>query len=400
MPALAREMYVSEILDVTRRYLSDGLTPSRLGALWKQVDYGDYAAAWELSEEMEGKDAHLQDVASRRREAVTALDWSIEADARANDQDAAKATADFCQRTLDNLSTFAETLEHLALAVGPGVSVAELVWHHGALVETVDVPGTRLNDGPDGKGVWLTTDDDPLYGIKTETPKFIVHKPNSRAGFPLRVTLTRAAATLFVLKHFNLAAWSSFVDVYGMPLRIARITGTPMAGEHVKVEEMLQKMATDTYGIFSDKVDVQFLEAARQSQPYEGFVEWIESKMTVLYLGQTLTTTQGSVGSLALGKVHENVRASITRSDIQHEARTIRRQLLEPMCRFQWPNQSVPVPHFWRRVAEDKDLDEQRLALEKLRFAREIGLPIDEAQYYDLLKLPVPSEGTGARVET
>jgi phage gp29-like protein len=217
----------SQRLDSWRRYLTDDPTPSQFSALLKQVDDGDLAAMVELNEEMEGKDAHLQNVAARRREALTALDWTITPDTSAVDQAKAKKAAEFCDQQLLALKSFPETLEHLADAIGPGIAVTELMWHRGRIADTNDVPGHRLlGDIFDQRpGVWIETEDEPVTGIKARPLKYIVHTPNSRAGFPLRVTPTRANAYLWLIKHYCISDWTSFTETYGQPVRVATYEG-------------------------------------------------------------------------------------------------------------------------------------------------------------------------------
>lgn len=389
--SLPRYTKYSSIHDAYRRYLTDSPTAASLSTTLRSIDDGDVAAMVEISEEIEAKDAHVQGVASRRRESVTALDWSIVPDTSTQDDEAAVEAAEYCQRELTNLRTWPDTLDHLATAIGPGVAVSELVWHRGRLVETVDVPGHRLTGNTSkGTGVFVLTDEHPTWGIKAVSPSFITYTPNARAGFPLRVTITRANAYLWLIKHFAVSDWTAFCEVYGQPIRVAKATEAPSSEARDAAIDMLKNMASDCWAFFPEGVEVEFLEAARTNQPYEGIIDWIERKQAILWLGQTLTTEPDSVGSLALGKVHDNVRASITLSDLQAEARMIRDQVLRPMVRLRWPGQLIAVPMFKRKIVGDTNLDERRARLDELRFAREVGLQLDPEWLYAELNIPAP----------
>ena len=386
----------SRHLDTNRRYLTDDPTPAKIAGYLRDVDNGDVGAMLEMDQEMRAKDSHLQGVASRRREAVTALDWEIVPDTATEDTDGSRETADYCQRHLAGVQTFEDTLLHLQEGVPPGIAAVELVWHRGELAETIDVAGHRLMSDPYvGPGFRIETDEEMVDGVPIAGSGFILFTPNASAGFPLHVTMTRAGAWLWVLKHFAIADWSGFAEQFGSPWRMATLASTANDDQISKVEDMLAQMSADTYGVFSEGVDVKFLEAARNSQPYEGMVDWIEAKQAVLYLGQTLTTEQGSVGSLALGQVHENVRASITLSDIKNEARVIREQVLRYMVRFHFPNRNLPIPHFKRVIADDVNVDVQRLKMEQIRMATELQLPIDKDFLYDGLNIERPKGDEG-----
>ncbi len=390
----------SNALDAWRRYLTNAPTASGIAATLQSVDQGDIAAMCELQQEMEAKDAHLLGMASRRRESLTALEWSIIPDRSTDDEDAALESAEYCQRVLAGISTWDDTLIHLSHATGPGVAATELLWSEGQLVDTVDVPGHRLMSNPSkSTRIHVETQDHPVEGVPMYSPGFIVHIPNKLAGFPMRVTLTRATAFLWILKHFACSDWAAFSEVYGQPIRMGTYEQEPTQEDRDTAIHMLKNMGSDCWGVFPAGIKLELLEAARSNQPYEAIINWIEAKQSILWLGQTLTTEPGAVGSLALGRVHENVRASITLSDIQAEARTIREQVLRPMTRLRWPQQNKPVPHFKRAVAEDANVELRRLRLDELRFAREANLSIDPNWMYEELNIPQPTQTDESETE-
>lgn len=377
--------------DTSRRYLTDAPDPDTLASTLRAIDDGDIAAAVELNEEMEAKDAHLQGVAEIRRLALTSLPWSIIPNPSSPNVEAAEAAAQFAQETLEGVMGWDDGLSHLATAIGPGIAVLELVWNRGRLVEVVAVPGHRLTGGStDNEHIYVLTEEDPIDGIRASNPKFLVFTPQTRAGFPLRVTITRAQAPLWLFKHFSRADWSAFNEIFGMPLRIATAAQGATTSEIDDAQAMLRDMGSDTWAVFGENIKVELMEAARGVQPFGDMIEWIEKKQSILYLGQTLTTEPGNVGSLALGRVHDSVRAGLTLSDIKLEANAIQGQILKWMIHFRWPTQNVPVPKFARAPAEARNLDADRIALDQLRFLREAGLPVDSEQVYERLGWQAP----------
>jgi len=93
----------SQYLDNNWRYLTDLPSVEKFAGYLKSADDGDIGAMVELNDEMEAKDAHLQAMASRRREALTALDWEIVPDEKTPDKNTAKAAADFVQEEFDRV---------------------------------------------------------------------------------------------------------------------------------------------------------------------------------------------------------------------------------------------------------------------------------------------------------
>src|SRR3990170_4564640 len=120
--------------DSVRDYPSAGLTPSRLAAIFKEADDGSLSTAMELFEQMEEKDAHLFSIANTRRLALTGLDWQVVSASEARDgvdRNMAEETAAYCREALTGMETFEEALQHLSLAIGRNISVAEIVWDGG-----------------------------------------------------------------------------------------------------------------------------------------------------------------------------------------------------------------------------------------------------------------------------
>jgi phage gp29-like protein len=264
----------------------------------------------------------------------------------------------------------------------------------------VIVPGDRFTAPTSGKpDVRVVTDDELVEGIPAYSPKFVVHTPHLRSGYQMRVTLIRATAWLWCIKHYAIADWAAFSERFGAPWRDVTYEGSITPEERTQTEAAIRDMGNDAYFIHSNKLTMSLLEANRASQPFNDLVQLCDNKMSIGWLGQTLTTEQQTVGSLALGQVHDNVRASITLSDMEQEEETIREQLLTPMCRFRWPDipfQKLPIPHFRRRKADTRDLDADRVMLEKLAYMRDRNLPVDDEFVYESLGIPVPKEDEGS----
>jgi len=385
--------------DAGRGYVSDSPTVTKFVGLVRNADDGDVGALMELGEEIIAKDAHWQGVVNTRLNAVTALEWEIVADTSVESQQMlADRSAEIVEAELRQCPTFEDTLRHLAEAVIPNMAVTELVWqlddaNSPALIATNDVPGHRLVSVPsDGPNIRIRTDDNLNPGITTPPGKFIVYTPNAQAGFPLRVSILRAQIWMYLVKHFVTADWAAFAEVFGAPHRMAVADENVINEVRTEVEKALQNLSADGYGIMPKGVDFKYLEASRGTQPYEALLDRIDKKQSILVLGQTLTTDTGGVGSLALGKVHDSVRTDILVSDLRNEAAMLRKQLIAPIVALRMPGRDVPLPHFRRKVIEEKNLDAARLDLDKLRLATELGLPVDDDVKYELLGIAKPVE--------
>jgi phage gp29-like protein len=387
-----RVVNYSRLHDDNRDYVTDSPTAARFATILQNIDDGDLCEMMQLNEEMESKDAHLFGVASTRRRALTALDWEIVADETAEDKVLANEAAAFVEQQLRKIDTFEGTLEHLSTAIGPNLAAVELIWENSALVETVDIPGHRLNQEPgSGPEILVVTDDNLYPGEPMPAGKFIIYTPETQAGLPFRRTMMRAVAWLYLLKHFARADWAAFSEIYGIPFRVGRYDALLDDDSRTNVANMLRDMSADGWALLPNEVELEFHSVAASGSPHNDLIDWLERKQSILYLGQTLTTENtNTTGSLSLGKVHDNVRTDLLLSDMKSEARILRSSLFKWMTMLGFPNKDAPVPHFKRKVIESKNIEEARLRMDQLAMARERGLMVDDDFLYETLDIPKP----------
>lgn len=388
----------AEAFDRWRDYPADGLTPSQLVSILRAADEGAVDQAMALYEQMEEKDAHLYAVANKRRLALTGLKWQVVSAAEVRqgvDRAAADEAAAFCREMLNEINQFGEVLQHLSLAFGRNVAVAENVWEARGdrlqLVEIVPVSFDRLTFDDLGK-VRILTKDEPVHGIALEPNKFVVHTPQTVSGHPMRGGLLRVSALAYLGKHFSMKDWMVFAEVFGMPVRIARYEPSATPEEKRELLTMLQSLGSDAAGVFSKAVELDMIEAKQGGSlpPFERLCEFFNREMSKAWLGETLTTdVTGSRSSLAAARVHNEIRLDLRRDDITREGRTLRRDVLGPMTRMEFgPN--VPVPFFQRQLHPPRDLRELAEVLSTA--VHDLGMKVPVRWAHDALGLPEANE--------
>ncbi len=377
--------------DTWRDYPSSNLKPRRLLTILREADAGSLSAAMQLYEEMEEKDPHLYAVANTRRLAVTGLDWTIRPDTRVARRDLAERTADYCRDVLTRIDSFDQALQHLSLATGRNIAVAELVWGESdetlTLTDIVPIDFTRIVldelDRPR-----ILTDDAPFDGIELAPDKFVVHTPQCTSGHPARGGLLRVTALIYLAKNLALKDWMIFAEIFGMPVRIARYEPSASPDEKRELLNMLESLGSNAAGIFSRAVDLQIVEASRgtQSPPYEKLIDFLNREMSKAWLGQTLTTdTTGTRGTFAASSVHEQVRKDVLADDLRKEARTIRRDILTPLVKFRF-GADAPVPRFVRHISR---ADSAQELVELLSVAvNDLGISVPEKWVRESLGIP------------
>jgi phage gp29-like protein len=385
--------------DTVRDYPSAGLTPSRLLAILKEADDGSLSAPMQLFEEMEEKDAHLYAVAHTRRLALTGLEWQVISAADVLDgvdRGAADETAAYCRELLVGLEAFDDVLQHLSLAVGRNIAIAEVIWDvaGGELrpVDLVPIDFTRiLFDEVDRPRI--LTEDKPRDGIELQPNKFIVHTPHSVSGHPQRGGLLRVTAMVYLAKNMALKDWMIFAEVFGMPVRIARYEPNATAEEKRELLTMLESLGSNAAGIFSRAVELQVIEANRGSPgpPYRHLVEFLNREMSKVWLGQTLTTDTTEQGSsFAATRVHEMVRQDVLADDIRKEARTIRRDLLGSITRLRF-GPDAPVPYFRRKLKQPADTTQLANVLDVA--VNRLGVSVPLGWAHEALGIPQAAGG-------
>jgi phage gp29-like protein len=102
---------------------------------------------------------------------------------------------------------------------------------------------------------------------------------------------------------------------------------------------------------------VELLEAKRAGafDTYESLARYMDEDIAVAVFGETLTTSAGSKGSQALGKVHDGVRLELIRADADLLSDTLNGGLVRWIVELNLPG--YPVPRLWWDVSEPEDLN-------------------------------------------
>lgn len=392
-PRSDRMIEHSLVYDSYPRYVTDSPSPSKFAALLKRVDSGELSDLCLLQQEMERKSDQFAGVVQTRRNAVTALEWRIEPEINEDEEGAfAKEVADYIGDKLATLKNWSTALRHLSEAIGPNLAVIELIWEKAELVDLVIVPCTRLVSHPfTNTGVSIRTDDQYMGWPTEDFPgKFIVYVPNARGGFPFRTTLTHASVGAYLMIHFSRVDWLAFSEAYGSATRVVNYDDDVVDMDRDTLIKYANEGGADAAIVMPKGATLEFMQAVGTGETYQKQLDYADSKLAILWLGQTLTTDVGGVGSFAAAKVHDNVRGDLLASDLQSEASCIREQLIRPMVELRYPGKSAPIPCFKRKTYKQRDIEAERLTLDQLRFAREGGIRIDEDVIYEKLNLPRP----------
>lgn len=394
-PASGQVVVTDPRLDSLRSALSDNLNFVSLRSKLRAAAAGELGQGLQLFDEMQQKDAVLHCVADVRRKALSGLGWQIVSAADVEDvgeRNLADEAAAFVRETLGRLEEFDEALEHLASAVCSNLAVVELVWENLNLVDLVRVPSWRLRQDINEPGVVRVVAGDDAVGIPTNSAKWVTHVPDRSSGYPLSVSLLQAQSFVYLTKMLAIADWVVFCEVFGMPIRVARYQPGATPEEKTELGEMMEKLGSKAYGVFSQAVSLELVESSqRGTTPFKDLTEWCDRTQAKLFLaGNLVVDTTGGTGTHAAAAVQDEVRESLRDDDIKRESRTIRRQLIAPLCAFKFGGRDVPLPHFQREKPEVVDRMQEA---QVIRLALEAGAPVPKGWALQRLDIPETQEG-------
>lgn len=389
---------VASVRDTWYAYPSHGLTPQRLATILQEADAGDPTRQAELFGEMLERDGKLGSLFQTRKLAVQGLAWEIQP---ADDSAEATRAADFAREQLQGLA-LDEALAQLLDAVAYGYAGLEIGWQLAGrtvvIQELHPVELRRLTWLPRGSAPLpaaprLLTDAEPIYGQELPPWKFVVHRYRARSGSVLRAGLMRTCAWMYLFKHYTFKDWVAFAEVYGMPLRLGKYQPGASKEDREALLAAVRAIGHDAAGIISASTEIEFIQAAQRMGPelYERLIEITNKEMALAVLGQTLTSEVGSVGSLAAGKVHEQVRQDLVRADAKAVGGTMRHHLLRPLVGFNlgW---DVPVPQFVFVIEEPADLKTESEVITNLVEAG-FGRAIPLAHVHERFHIRRPAAG-------
>lgn len=369
------------------RYLGD--TQPDPNDYFGKMDSGSCSA--DQVETMETEDIGLFGLMQTRKLAVVGLDREITGD---------DAVADFVRDVFSGIPDFAGVIYDALDAIPAGWSVTELVWgRNGERWVIKDLlsryPGKFVFSHPDWK-LRLLTESEPSNGVDVHPHKFAVLTYGEKWGDRYGRALYQKVYWYWYMKKHSVKFWAIFSEKHGMPPVTARkeqgYEGDIGAEGEAKVVNFMKNMRAGSWARLPDGIKIELIEAQRTGSisTYEKFLAYLDKKIAIGVLGQTLTSEAGDVGSYALGKVHELVRQDILAADITMLETWVNDQIIKPLVDYNF--QGVTDYPKWR-VIQSAPVDKKAMAevYQILTQAGFKGIPVSHV--HDLFGIPIPQDG-------
>lgn len=381
---------------------SRGLTPARLHSILVQAEQGDWLGQLDLADDLEERDGHAFSELSKRKGAISMLDWDL-AEPDAATAAEKKVTAQM-REWMKELPEFEDVLFAMMDGVLKGFSNHEMEWalEDGALLPTLTFRPQR----------WFTLDakrQDLLLRSQSKSTEstdglpskmgeplrpfaWLSHIPRSRNGYLARSSLVRVLCWPYLFKAFSVRDLAEFLEIYGLPLRLGQYPAGASDQEKRTLLRAVTEIGHNAAGIIPQGMKIDFQNAAAGTHvPFMSMIEYMDGVESKAILGQTLTSGEGKSGTQALGTVHEGVRMDIRAADARQMEGTISRQLLYPLAALNIPGVDLKrLPRFSLDFGEAEDLVAYSDALPKLANA---GMRIPRKWAHDKLRIPEPMDG-------
>lgn len=144
--------------------------------------------------------------------------------------------------------------------------------------------------------------------------------------------LLNKAAPLIIWKKNVLGAWSEAAELFGMPMRTGKTDiNNPVA--YKNMTSMLESMGSAAWAVMDAEDEIEFKEITKSDyyQVYDKLIERVNSELSKLILGQTMSSDDGSSRSQA--EVHERVMDDYVSASRMLVADVVNEQLLPLMVR-------------------------------------------------------------------
>jgi len=380
---------MGSVLTVTRKSQADHLTPARLASIMREADAGNVEAYLTLAEEMEEREPHYRSVIGTRKMAVSGAPIQVTA---ASESAHDKAIAEHVTQIMQSPNIEGLVLD-LMDAVSKSFSCVEILWDRdGKLWEPVSYEWRDAKHfvfDKDTMRTPLLRADGAPEGVPLMPYKWLVHMPKLGSGVPIRTGLARPVAVCYSAKRYTVSDWLTFMDVYGMPIRVGKFPAS-QASKKAELLRAVRSIGTDAAAVIPAEMSIEFIESkggAGGTTLFQQSAEYWDKQTSKVVLGQTMSSDDGS--SLAQSKTHERVRFDIKKADGRAVQATINRDLIKPFVLLNYgPQQAYPTC-----ALETQEPEDRKILMEATKTYVDMGGEVDATEIRELMGFSEPAAG-------
>lgn len=370
---------------------ANGLTPQQLGNIIQCANAGDAEAYLTLAEEMEERDLHYSSVLRTRKLAVESLPIVVEP---FDDSEKERVKAEEIQRVVKS-AAFGDFIADALDAIGKGYSVNEILWEHkdDRLTPCKFIyrdPKFFMFPFAQSEELRIIDESNHQTGLEMPPYKFVIHKPKLKSGVQLRGGLARLVSFAYMCKAYGVKDWLSFLDVYGIPLRLGKYDSAASDEDIAILKNAVASIGTDCAAVLPESMRIEFEQLTQVNNGSQSFLvlaDWIDKQVSKGVLGQT-ASTEGTAGRLGSDDVQETVRQELIAADARQLSNTLTRDVARAYIDLNYGTDE-PCPTIKIIVPEKEDLETLSKNLERLV---PLGLKVSMQEIRNKLGLKEPDK--------
>lgn len=404
--APTRPLRPAPILKSNRMYIASGLTPEKIGPVFREADRGNISRQAQLFEQIREHDAHVLSEDDKRINAITSqyLDWQF---TPATDSQRDLDVVNFLEKNVLDHDDWIKYKKSQQTAVGRGYAGLAPEWdrsegqavvvnfgfvEHKRLLFQDPITG-YLRDWP-----LLATDENP-QGIEIHKNSLFLHKYGGLAGNAARSGVFRPVTWMVVFKHFSIKDWWVFSELCGIPLRMGIYQSSTSDEDREQLKAAVEKIGNDYSATISNDTEIRFEQvSARVSggELWEKQSNFCNNEISKAIVGSSAFSEAGKSGSYALHTLETGVRADITLSDAQETAATDIDQWIKPLVSINF-GPETPLPKFRAVFKKQEDLKTKSEWLEKA--VDRVGGQVPLSWYLEQYGIPELQDGDRTVIE-
>ena len=200
--------------------------------------------------------------------------------------------------------------------------------------------------------------------------------------------LLAVAAQYVIYKRNNTGDWAQHNEIYGQPIREGIYDANDEQGR-TKLKEDMEKMGGSSILIHPKNTEINLKESSSKSATsdlYHTFHTVNDLAITILYLGNNLTTNSGDKGARSLGEVQEKGQEEIIKDDKKFLLGILNSEPFKTYFALFYPEAKNGKFQF----REDTKTDRKTKA-DIYQIASE-HVPIPDKEWYELMEMSVPED--------
>lgn len=402
------------------------ITPTYIEGVLRGAFAGGHLQAWELFDLMEDTWPRLSKNLNELKNAVTGLEWKLEAwcedgkppTPEAQERAMLVSNAVWKMRPRPDLdeSGFEGLIYDLSDAYGKGLSVVEVLWEIRKDKQLGDITAPRSttwvhpvnyawsNEGQIGLRAEVlnrvgemplrTTSFAPGRNDLVPFPEdqFLISIQKSRTGPGLTAGRLRALAWWWCAANFSADWMMNLAQVFGLPIRWANYPNGAGQPTINAIASMLEDMGSAGWAAFPEGTNLTLHTPGSLGtmSPQADLSDRADTNCDILILGQTLTTEVGQTGgAYSLGKVHAGVRGENIMSMAQAAARVLNQQLVPAILRQNYGDDDE-APEF---CPEERKIEDIKANADRDAVLLGCGVDMPKKWFYERHGIPLPQAG-------